>query len=261
MNTRQSPLSITFSVWKALFLREATYRLTGSRGACIWIFLEPVVHIGYLAYLYSVIRMRTISGIDTCTWIMIGMPTYYMFRRVSGQTFNALNANQALFSYRQVKPLDTILVRAALEGLLMLTIIVMIFLFGGFFDFQILPDDPLLVFTALFGMWLLGLGYGLIFSALSKLIPEMERVHQLIQIPMYMLSGVVVSLNRVPTVVRKYLMLNPVAHGIQAARLGFAPYYETAPELSVPYLYSFALVLIFLGLALHIRFAQRLVTQ
>lgn len=261
MNTRQPSLAITFSVWKALFLREATYRLTGSRSACVWIFLEPLVHIGYLAYIYSVIRMRTISGIDTSTWIMIGMPAFYMFRRVSGQTFNALNANRALFAYRQVKPLDTILVRAALEGLLMLTIIVMIFLLGGFFDFQVLPHNPLLVFTALLGLWLLGLGYGLVFSAASKLVHEMERVHQLIQMPMYMLSGVVISINKVPAEIRKYLMLNPVAHGIQAARLGFAPYYETAPELSVPYLYSFALVLILLGLALHIRFSQRLLTQ
>ena len=52
-----------------------------------------------------------------------------------------------------------------------------------------------------------------------------------------------------------------VAHGLEALRLGFAGYYHAAPELSLPYLHGCALVLLFFGLALHVRFQRRLVSQ
>jgi capsular polysaccharide transport system permease protein len=56
-------------------------------------------------------------------------------------------------------------------------------------------------------------------------------------------------------------MLNPVAQGLEAARFGFSLNYHPVAELSIAYIYEFALVSIFLGLALHRRFALRLVTQ
>ncbi len=78
---------------------------------------------------------------------------------------------------------------------------------------------------------------------------------------MYFLSGVVLPIASVPQPYRGWLLLNPVAHGLEAARLAFAPYYHAIPELSVAYLYGFALVSIFLGLALQVRFANRMVMQ
>jgi capsular polysaccharide transport system permease protein len=56
-------------------------------------------------------------------------------------------------------------------------------------------------------------------------------------------------------------LFNPIAHGLEAARLGFAAHYHAVPELSLGYLYGFALVSVFFGLALHRRFALRLITQ
>ena len=50
-------------------------------------------------------------------------------------------------------------------------------------------------------------------------------------------------------------------HGIDAVRLGFAPYYHEVPGLSVSYLYLCALSLLLLGLSLQIAFAKRMVTQ
>jgi len=35
-------LRVTFSVWKAMFLREAVARLSAGRAAWLWLLLEPV---------------------------------------------------------------------------------------------------------------------------------------------------------------------------------------------------------------------------
>jgi capsular polysaccharide transport system permease protein len=41
-NSVRSPASITWAVWKALFLREAVARLFAGRAAWAWILVEPV---------------------------------------------------------------------------------------------------------------------------------------------------------------------------------------------------------------------------
>lgn len=48
VNSVRSPASITWAVWKALFLREAVARLFAGRAAWMWILVEPVMHMGYL---------------------------------------------------------------------------------------------------------------------------------------------------------------------------------------------------------------------
>ena len=256
-----TPLQSTFHVWKALFLREVLSRLFGGRASWFWLLAEPVFHVSYVTVLFSVVRVRHVGGIHTALWVACGMLTFFMFNRVATQASNALSANQALFTYRQVKPVDTVLVRAFVEAFLMVFVIAIMLLLLYLFGVQPLPQDPLAVMQALFGMWMLGLGYGLFASTVTKLLPEAGRVLGFVMMPMYLVSGVIFPLAMVPPPYRGWLMYNPVAHGLEAVRLGFAPYYHAVPELSLPYLYFWALGLLFFGLVLHRRYAQRLVTR
>jgi capsular polysaccharide transport system permease protein len=132
---------------------------------------------------------------------------------------------------------------------------------AALFGHSVVPADPLAVLEAFFGLWLVGMGFGLVTSVASELVPELGRVINFVMMPMFILSGVIFPLSALPQPYRDWLLLNPVAHGLEAVRLGFAPHYHAVPELSIAYIYGFALVSIFLGLALHRRFALRLVTQ
>lgn len=126
------------------------------------------------------------------------------------------------------------------------------------FGVNMIPADPLAVLEAFFGLWLLGAGFGLIASVGAELIPEMGKVVGFIMMPMYLASGVIFPITNLPPLYREWLMLNPVAHGVEAARLGFAPYYHAVPELSIGYMYGFAIIMVFIGLALHVKYALRL---
>ena len=257
----RSPLSITLSVWKALFLREAVGRLFSSRAAWFWLLAEPVFHVSYMLFVYTVIRVRAIGGIDIVLWLMVGMLGFFMFRRTSIQVGNAISANQSLFVYRQVLPIDTALVRAGLEGLVMAAVTGLLFMGAALLGHSVAPADPVEVLEAFFGLWLVGVGFGLMSSVAVELVPELGRLLKLAMMPLYLVSGVILPLSAVPEPYRGWLMLNPVAHGLEAARVSFAPYYHAVPETSVVYLYAFALTLAFFGLALQRRFALRLVTQ
>lgn len=258
---KRTSARVALSVWKALILREALYRLFSSRAAWVWLLLEPVVHVVFLMFIFTVVRMRVVGGIETPLWLMVGLLAFFMFKRAGTQSMQAVGANQALFAYRQVKPVDTVLTRAALEGFLMILISILLFTGAGLFGIAIVPADPLAVLEAFFGLWLVGLGFGLVSSVASVLVPELGKIIILTMTPMYFLSGVIFPIARVPLPYREWLMLNPVAHGLEGARLGFAPYYQAVPELSIAYLYGFALVSVFLGLALHVRFSLRLATK
>lgn len=254
-------MRIVASVYSALFLREALTRISSSRAAWFWLLFEPIFHVAYMLLIFTVVRMRTVGGIDTVIWLMVGMLAFFMFRRTATQVTGAISANLALFTYRQVKPVDVVLVRGGLEGFLMVVVASILLVGAALFGHSVVPADPLAVLEAFFGLWLVGMGFGLVASVAGELVSELGRVINFVMMPLFLLSGVIFPLSSVPPPYRDWLMLNPVAHGLEAARLGFSPYYYAVPGTSISYLYGFALVSIFLGLALHRRFALRLVTQ
>lgn len=255
------PLLVVLNTWKALFLREVVARISTERAAWLWILFEPLSHVGFILVVYGTVRVRTVGGIDTIIWLMAGMLPFFTFRRTAIQCMNAINANRALFAYRQVKPVDTVFVRAGTELFLMALVSIILFASVALLGHDVVPSNLLGVLAGFFGLWLLGLGFGLAMSVLVELVPEVERVINFIMYPMYLLSGVMFPMTSVPPEFREWLMLNPVAHGLESVRLSFAPFYHAVPELDPVYLFQAALVLVFFGLALQLRFSDRMVME
>jgi capsular polysaccharide transport system permease protein len=257
----RNPLAVSISVWRAIFLREALDRLFDMRFAWFWLLAEPVLHIGFFAFVFSVIRVRTIGNADVVVWIMVGMLAFFLFRRTAVQVTYAVDSNRPFFTYRQVKPFDPAIARAVLEAFLMAIISIVILGTAALLGHDALPTDPLFVLQSVFGLWLFGVGYGLVASVLMELVPEMEHVLKILMTPLYLISGVIWPLVNIPEPYRTLLMINPIAHGLELARSGFFPYYHTVPGLSMPYLYAWGVVSVFLGLLLYRRFALHLVMR
>jgi capsular polysaccharide transport system permease protein len=251
-------LSISLAVWKALFLREAISRVTSSRAAWAWMLVEPIVHMGFMLLLYTMVRMRVVAGADTVVWLLVGLTTFFTARNIYQRGMGAISANQALFGYRQVLPVDTVLVRAALETFLGLIIACALIAIVALFGFDVLPRDPLLVLASYVGVLLCALGLGLILSVAAQMISELGNVADMLFTPLYFLSGVIFPLTAIPPRYREWVFYNPFAHGLELLRNGFFPLYHAAPEANLTYLYLFALTSIFLGLALQVRFALQL---
>ncbi|MCC2673172.1 MAG: transporter [Ramlibacter sp.] len=259
--TRRTSFEVTRSVWTALLLRESLTRLFSSRGAWFWLLAEPTFHIAYMMIIFTVIRIRHIGGIETAAWIMIGFLSFMAFRRTASQSMQAVNSNQALFTYRQVKPIDTVLTRALLEGVLVVVVSITVIAAAVFVGVDAVPDDPLSVMAVFVGMWLLAVGFALTMSIVVELAREIGKMVNFVMTPLYFISGVIFPIASVPPPYRDWVMLNPLAHGVEAARKAFAEHYHGAPETDITYIYAFALVLLFLGLALHRVFALKLVTK
>ncbi len=214
-----------------------------------------------MVVLRTVIRLIAVGGINAALWLIVGIMGFYMFSRPALAVRHTPGAHQEMFGYRQIKPVDTVLVRVMYEGALMLLLAVLVFSGAALFGLDVIPADPLSVLEAFFGMYLLGVGFALSLSVTGEMLPEINKIFRYLMFPLYLSSGVIIPIASLPKVYRDWLMLNPLAHGLEAARLGFAPYYHAVPNVSVAYLYGFAIVLIFFGLALQRRFAEALVTR
>ncbi len=257
----RSSWAITLSVWKALFLREAVTRITSSRIAWIWLFLEPIVHFAFMMFMMTVVHSRTIGGLDTAEWLIIGLMSFFMFKRVSAQTKNAIKVNMALYTYRQVQPIDTIFVRAYLEGFLGILLTIMLSVGAVLFGVDMVIDDPLMVMAAFLGLWLMGLGWGLMLSVLDFFLPDISKVVDMLSTPLYILSGVMMPIAAIPEPYRRWIELNPLAHGVEASRLGVSSFYHAMPGLDLAYLYKFAFAMIFFGLLLQRHYRFQLVAK
>ncbi len=257
----RSSASVTFAVWAALFLREAVSRVSGGRGAWLWLLLEPVAQLALLLIFVSVIRGRTASGYDYAPFLALGILAYNLFKNTALQSMAAISANKALFTYRQVKPVDVVLVRAFLEGIIQLIVSIVLLTGMSLFGFDCLPHDPLQVYVALALLWVFGMGLGLVLSVGDTLIAELGRLARLAFVPLYFLSGIFFSLNMLPHALREGMLFNPIVHGLEALRAAFLNHYVLVEEVDLGYLAAFAFTSFFLGLALQVRFAPRLMMQ
>lgn len=256
----RSAASVTYAVWRALFLREAVFRLSANRTAWLWLLVEPIFHIAFIMLFFELVRMQTIPGADPAMFVMIGLLGFFMARNTALRSMEAINANAALFAYRQVKPVDTVLVRAALEGFINLVVALIIVGCAGLLGIDLTLNDPLDAIMAFTGLWLSGLGLGLMLAVANQLLPELANVVKLLFLPLYFISGVMFPALIVPQPYREWLFVNPLLHGIETLRGGFFPHYYVVPETSLSFLYGFALLTIFFGLALHVRYARKLIT-
>ena len=256
----RTPLAITFAVWKALFLREAVTRLSTGRAAWLWLMLEPLIVIIFHLYWYSALLIGSMYGMDIAIWFMLGFSGYFLFNRIGKQSMNALNANQTLFAYQVVKPIDTVIIRAALEGFIMTVTIGLLCIAVKTLSLPLNLSNFMLAIEAWVGLGLLGLGYGMIFSVINDLVPEIEKLLNFITLPLYFVSGVFIPVLGVPEPYHGWIIINPIVHGIEYLRIAFGNGYIADPSLSLNYLYGCALSFNLLGLALHKKYAIKLVT-
>lgn len=257
----RSPVVITLTVWRALILREAVARLFATRTSWAWVYAEPLLHVLYLTVIYTTFRVHKVGDLDTVTWLVAGLISYFMFRKTGDRCAKGVDDNSALFAYRQVKPVDTLIARAILEFSNLTVTVVLIIAVLSLSLHPFIIEDPLELLLALGGMWVLGLSYGLVVSALVALAPEARLLLQVVMRPMYLVSGVVFPIGHLPPAWRETLMYNPAAQGIELARQAISSGYRAVPETDAAYFGQFLLCILLIGLFLHRRFGSKIISQ
>lgn len=260
--TLRTPLAVTLSVWRALFLREAVTRLARDPMAWFWILAEPVGHIAFLMWVFVIgFRQRHIIGVDTSVFIMLGVLAFFLPRNMMNRGIAAVDTGGALYAYRQVKPIDIVIARVVLESLLACIVFFVTWAGAAMAGFPVTLADPLGALLAVGALWLAGLGLALTLSVVANLHAQAGHLVRMLMGPLYLFSAIVYPTYSIPPSMREAVLLNPLVHGVESFRLAFLPNYQVPAGISLLYLLQFSVVMIFLGLALHARFQNLLMTK
>ena len=256
----RSPWQVTRAVWYAMFMRELVARTMADRMAWFWMVFEPIAIVAVLVTVRTVImsRERLIQNAEFIPWLVIGLMGFFLFRENMFRLMGAVDANKALYAYRQVKPIDGVLVRSLVESLLRSFIFLLFISAGLLLGMRMNPDNALLAIWVWISLWLLGLGAGLVLSVVSPLVPEIGKIIRIMSLPLLLLSGVIIPISILPHHLQYYILLNPIPHGIEYLRQSFFSHYPLVNGVDLNYLWFWSLSMLALGLLMHIRFEYKL---
>lgn len=238
------------AVFFALFRRELQTRFGGYRLGYFWALIEPLSHIIMLSALFSLIRSdNEIYRAPFPVFFALGILSFFIFQKIAVNGQNSIRVNLGLFCYRQVKPFDSIVVRAFIDFCVYLLAILFLALLGGwFFEYQVMPVDPLKSLLVLMLLFTLGLGVSFFTAVIAVLYEEWSQFIGIALRPMYFISGIFFPLAALPERLHVYLLWNPILHGVEALRGAWIVGYP-AEKVSILYLAAWSLIILFLGMS------------
>lgn len=248
---RRSAWEIQRAVLFALMLREMKQRVGGQWIGAVWTIFEPLAHTMVMVTIIGFVRGNVMPGIEYPVFLVTGLIPYFFFQHLTMRLMDGIEANRGVFSYRQVKPMDVLLSRAAVEALMNLVVYGLTLGALAWLGFHVLPARPL----ELIGVHLLigyfGLSVGLLCAVLAYDRPRLKSFIRISFIPLYFLTGVIFPIHQVPQQYLDWLLLNPLLHLIELSRHSFMPQFQPVPGVSLLYPAGCALVVSAAGLALY----------
>ncbi len=239
----------------ALVLREMQTRFGARRMGAFWMIFEPILHIGFMMFVVTFLRGHHLPGIDYPLYLLSGVVPFFMMRNISLKLMEAISSNKALFGYPNIKPFDTFISRLIVEfSLAACVYCLLLVIMGVWFGYDVRTYEPLGWFAAITTGVVLSFGLGLILCVVGEAFPNSKTFLRIAFTLMYVLSGVIFPIWRLPTQFLPYILWNPYAHIVDNLRSSFFQHYSHVRGISFEYPAAVALVVLCIGLALfHLR--------
>jgi capsular polysaccharide transport system permease protein len=209
----------------------------------------PLSHILVLILINAGLGRAAPYGDSPALWYATGVVPFMAFQYMSRFIMLGIIMNRPLLSFPVVKIADILFAGAIVEmlnaGLVVLIVSAIFWALGV--DFM--PLDVVQASLALLAMMLLGLAWGVVNAIIAAAFPFWITGFFLLQIILWPASGIIFVPDALPEAVQKPLSFFPPLQGVEWMR---SAYYEGygAAILDKSYLISFAIVTLFVGLAL-----------
>ncbi len=234
----------------ALFLRELKTRFGEYRLGYLWALLEPVAHMAVMLAILGYLMHRAMPDISFPLFFICGIAPYSLFSNVATRALNAMDANQGLFSYRPVHPIDAVLARTCLELLIKMTCFIIILSGLWLLGDSVSSDNVPIAITIWLALAVLSQGIGFIFMVLGRSFKATDKLLPILIRPLYFASGVMFPLHVIPPDYRWLVDWNPLLHAFELMRHALSPSYPLY-GVSHGYLWLCALICLFSGLLLY----------
>lgn len=252
--SKPSHLDVYLRVLSALMLRDMRSRFGGN----YWGYLAQVLWpCGHLAVIVGAMAFRGMTSpiLDSILlFIATGALPALAFQYISREVMKGYQVHKPLTYFPQVKKFDTVVARCLVEIVnsfmgVMLVCVVLLCL-----SVDPVPVDMFTAITGYLATIALGIGVGLVNVGICSVFPGWVIGYILVNITLYLTSGVYFLACFMPAEIYGYMKWNPITQLIDWVRLG----YEPALPIDVDHLYVFGWIFgsITLGLLME-RFVVR----
>lgn len=236
-------------VLTALILRDIKTRFFGTSWGFLLAICWPLSHAFAVVAINSLAGRSAPYGDSAVLWFASGTVPFMAFSYMSRFIMLGIILNKALLAFPVVKVTDILFARAILELLSASCVVILTMVILYFMDIDFVPNDLTQACLAMATSMMLGFGFGILNAIIAAAVPGWITGFALLQIVMWIASGVAFNIDGMPEVARYWLSFNPVLQGIEWLR---SSYYDGVGEgvLDRPYMVGFALVTIILSLGL-----------
>ena len=247
-------LRIQGRVIRALMLRQALSRFGHDNLGFFWVFAEPLLLSGAVMLMWTLAGMNKGHGVGIVPFVLASYSLLTLWRGSCSASIRALRANADLLYHRNIRLLDILIARIALDSLSGFAAFTVAYIVLNLFGVVRDVDDALVMA----GGWLLitwfGWSFGLIVSALTELFEPAEHLVQPFLYVTLPMTGAFYMVLWMPASVQAVLMWSPLVHIFEMFRGGmFGPQY--AADWSVIYVVGWCVAQMAIGLPL-LRLAQ-----
>lgn len=258
---KRSAWEVQRAVLFALVLREMKARVGGQWIGAVWTLIEPLTHVMILVTVLGFLRGSVLANIEYPVFLVTGLLPFFLFQNLGMRLMDGIEANRGLFSYRQVKPLDTLASRACVETLMNLLVYAFTLGILAWLGFSVVPAGPLEVFGVNLLLILLGTGFGIFNAVVTHDRPRLRSFIRMTMMPLYFASGVIFQVDLLPREYLDWLLLNPLLHLVELSRHAFIPAYVPAEGVNALYPLLCTLAIGALAMLLYRADRLRLVTS
>ena len=232
----------------AFILRETRTRFGRSKLGYFWAFFEPMAYIVSLIGTFYVLNRTIASPIDIRLFFFTGIIPWLLFSRGVGMAAGAIDANRPLLDFPQVKVIDVVIARIILDFSTIFIVSIIYLLLFHYLIYPVRIASVGLVIVGLMVSSLLGMGFGLIGSAIKLYFNGYDNIQSIFMRVLFFTSGIFFFGSTLPAGIGDWLVFNPVLHLVEWVRDCF--FYDFRSDFYTPYYpIVFSLVLIFIGLA------------
>jgi capsular polysaccharide transport system permease protein len=257
--TRTS-LQIMRSTVFALMMRELKTRFGAKKLGYFWAIAEPAAQASIMAVMFSLIGRSSLSGVPVALFIISGVMPFKFFSKLMTQLAGSVQANKALFTYRQVSIMDPLITRLIIEAVTYIVVFCIILSVMAWIGFDIEMQDFLAFLMINILLISLGLGVGILLCVASAYWEDTPKVLGMVMMPMFFMSGIFFTATMIPQKYHYLFDWNPIFHILELIRQAMFVSYTT-PVGDWQYVAFCALVTNAAGLMLYQISRQRFITS
>lgn len=241
-------LGMQSRVVHAFILRETRTRFGRTRLGYLWALFEPVAYILTMVGIFSALGRGAPIDVDITLFFFSGIVPWLMFSKMLTGLSSAIDANQQLLTYPQVKTLDIMIARMILEFSTLFAVAVIYLLATNLLGTFQGVEHITATITGLLLVSLLGAALGMIGGAAKLYVPAYSQFQGVLSRILFFTSGIFFVADGLPGGLQEWLWYNPVLHLVEWVRSSFFYGFESR-FYDLRYPFGCILFLLFIGLS------------